>query len=72
MFWRTNKMYFKRELRDIEKFIMLQIADADLPEYKLLMIEDFLAGRRHMRKYPKGTKKEKKVRPAFSNHNEGC
>jgi hypothetical protein len=36
------------------------------------MIADFVDGKRFMTRYHAGHKKEKKARPALSNHTEGC
>ncbi len=68
MFWNKEKMTFSRKLTDAEKEVIGTIVDKKLPYTELAKIEDFLQGYRHMRRYPKGHKKEKKRRPAFSNH----
>ena len=80
MFWKKDKMTFDRKLTDEEKKIIRNIVagakvifhDRQVTEREVLLINDFLDGRRFMSKYHAGHKKEKKARPALSNHTEGC
>jgi hypothetical protein len=67
MFWKK-----KDKLSDLEQSIIDAIKKAKLPDWKLLEIDDYLNDRRFMSRYHGGAKKEKKRRPAFSNHAEGC
>jgi hypothetical protein len=62
MFWKKDKMTFDRKLRAGEKLIISTIVDGNLTEHQLIMIEDFIDGRRFMSRYHAGQKKEKPVR----------
>lgn len=60
MLFSKTKMKFNCKLTDLERDTINLIVDAELPEYKLLQIADFIENRRHMTLYPGGHKKERK------------
>jgi hypothetical protein len=73
MFWNKKEtMTFDRKLNPQEKDTILHIVEHNLSITDMLLLDEFLDGRRHMRRYPKGHKKVKKARPALSNHTENC